>query len=126
VGAKTVLLVDGDGDSRTVYRIVLEHHGFRVLEAADGDAALQVAATQDIVALVTELTLRLVDGHTLLRRLRSDPRTRELCVVVVTARALQEDRIRAERAGCTRFLVKPLEPQQLVREIESALGLSGE
>lgn len=124
VGANTVLLVDGDRDTRAVYRIVLEHHRFTVLEAEDGELALRMVAECRPDVVVTELTLRLVDGHTLLERVRSDPRTADACVLVVTARGLQEDRERAEQAGCTRFLVKPLEPQQLLHEIRRTLEQS--
>lgn len=116
MSAKRVLIVDGDGDSRAVYRILLQHHGFEVFEAEDGAAALHAVAAAPIDVVVMELTLRRLDGHALLERLVSaSPR---LCVLVVTARALEADRLRAERAGCMRYLTKPLEPQALVRQVQ--------
>jgi two-component system, OmpR family, phosphate regulon response regulator PhoB len=121
--AKRILIVDGDADSRLVYRIMLEHRGYDVDVVEDGESALQYVRQQPVDAVVTELTLRLVDGHTLLERLRADERTRDLCVVVLTARALDRDRARAEQAQCARFLVKPLEPNRLVREMEALIGL---
>jgi CheY-like chemotaxis protein len=111
------MLVDGDQDSRSVYRIVLTYHGYDVIEVADGESALVALQQDPCDVVVTELTLRLLDGHRLLERLRQDERTRDICVVVVTARGLEEDRERAEEAGCNRFLLKPLEPQALLREI---------
>lgn len=121
VGARTVLLVDGDRDSRAVYRIVLEHAGFAVLEAADGDTALRLAGAQPVDVVVMELTLRRMGGHAFLERIRQLEHLKRTCVLVVTARGLQEDRARAEQAGCTRFLVKPLEPQQLLRQVRDTL-----
>ncbi|CAN5635389.1 N/A [soil metagenome] len=126
VGAKRVMIVDGDGDSRSVYRIVLQYYGYEVMEADNGEAALAMVEQTAFDVVVTELTLRLVDGHTLVERLREHDRTRDTCIMVVTARGLQEDRERAEQAGCTRFLTKPLEPQALLREIEHALKELGQ
>jgi two-component system, OmpR family, response regulator len=125
VSVQRVLIVDGDSDSRIVYRIVLQHHGYDTLEAEDGEAALRMIEAAPVHVVVTELTLRLVDGHTLVERLRARPDTQDICIIVVTARGLQEDRARAFRAGCTRFLLKPLEPQVLVREIGAALASQG-
>lgn len=121
VDATRVLIVDGDRDSRTVYRILLEHRGYAVQEAADAESAFEAAAA-GVDAVIMELTLPGTDGHELLQRLRADDRTRTLCIVVLTARGLQDDRERAERRGCTRYLLKPLEPIALVTELESALG----
>ncbi|HSJ26437.1 MAG TPA: response regulator [Longimicrobiales bacterium] len=119
MGARRILLVDGDSDSRSIYRIMLKHSGYDVVEVEDGHGAL-VATLADCDAVVMELTLRGPDGHSLLAELlRKQP---ALCVVVLTARALEEDRERAVRAGCRRYLTKPLEPQQLVRELDELLG----
>jgi two-component system, OmpR family, phosphate regulon response regulator PhoB len=123
LGAKRVVLVDGDPDSRSVYSIVLTYHGYSVEAYADGAVALCALEEEhpaDVV--VTELTLRQVDGHTLIERLRAAERTREVSIIVVTARGLKEDRQRAEQAGCTRFMLKPVEPQALAREVEAVLS----
>lgn len=119
MGAKRILLVDGDRDSRSIYRIMLEHRGYDVAEVEDGRGAL-AAAGEAYDAIVMELTLRDPDGHVVLAELvHTHP---SLCVVVLTARALDEDRDRAVAAGCSRYLTKPLEPQQLVRELDELLG----
>lgn len=118
---RRVLIVDADVDNRAVYRILLEHRGYSVTEAIDAEAAF-AEAVRGVRAVIMELTLPGSDGHDLLHRLRGDDRTRGLCVVVLTARGLQEDRERAERRGCTRFLVKPVQPKVLVDELELALG----
>lgn len=125
LGAKRVMLVDGDGDSRSVYRIVLQHHGYEVEETDDGARALAQLLEGGFDVVVTELTLRVLDGHTLVERLRLEERTQSLCVLIVTARGLQEDEERARQAGCHRYLVKPLEPQALLREIEMVLKQRG-
>jgi CheY-like chemotaxis protein len=122
VGAKRILIVDGDADTRTVYRTMLQHSGYDVVEVEDGEAAVRHVAEQPVDAVVMELTLRLVDGHTLLKRLRSDERTRDVCAIVITARPLEDDRRLAELAGCQRFLVKPVAPQELLHEVRALVS----
>ena len=119
--ARRILIADSDGDSRTVYRVVLQHHGFDVVDAEDGVTALDRARAGDIAMVVTELTLRALDGHTLLERLMADAATAHIRVVVLTARGLQEDRERAVRAGCAAYLTQPMLPMALVEQIRSLL-----
>lgn len=115
----TVLVIDGDEDSRTVYRPLLEASGLEVLEARDGTAGLSLAREHVPDVVVTELTLSGVDGFTLISQLRE--RLRDVVVVVLTARRVPEDRDRAERAGCTLFLEKPVPPQVLLGTVVSLL-----
>jgi DNA-binding response OmpR family regulator len=117
MAGKRILIVDGDPDSRLVYRILLQHHGYIVDEAVDGGEAERRLAATGYDVVVTELTLRSLDGHALIERLRVH--SPELCLIVLTARSLEEDRRRAQAAGCARYLVKPLEPQQLLCEIRA-------
>jgi two-component system, cell cycle response regulator DivK len=117
VAAHRILIADSDGDSRTVYRIVLQHHGYDVLDAADGPSALRLAQSGAVALVITELTLRALDGHSLLEALMSDEKTAHIRVIVLTARALREDRERARNAGCVAFLTKPLQPTELLGEV---------
>jgi CheY-like chemotaxis protein len=122
LGARRILIVDGDDDSRAVYRIMLQHHGYEVLESERGDGVLEVLEREVVDAIVMELTLQGTDGHCLLRRLRSEPRFRDLCVIVATARALKSERAQAESNGCTLFLAKPVEPHELIRRVRALVG----
>lgn len=117
----TVLVIDGDDDSRVVYRPLLETAGLEVLEAADGAAGLSLARERVPDVVVTELTLSGLDGLTVIRLLRE--RLRDVRVVVLTARGQPEDRQEAEQAGCALFLQKPVSPQLLAREVMALLDL---
>jgi CheY-like chemotaxis protein len=119
VGAKRILIVEGDGDSRSVYGIMLQHRGYEVAEAVDGHSALRQVSSSDWDVVIMELTLRGLDGHQLLAQLLGE--RPHLRVVVLTARVLGEDRDRALSAGCRKYLTKPLEPHRLVREVEALL-----
>lgn len=116
----TVLVIDADEDSRSVYRPLLEANGIEVLEATDGMAGLSLAREHVPDVVVTELTLSGVDGFTLINQLRE--RLRDVAVLVLTARRVPGDRDRAQEAGCTMFLEKPVAPQVLVDNVVSLLG----
>jgi two-component system cell cycle response regulator DivK len=122
LSAKRVLLVDGDSDSRTVYRILLQHHGYDVVDTSSGEEGIRMALAGGLAAVVTELTLEHVDGHTLLTEIRADASMATLCVIVLTARVVPDERARAMRAGCTRFLAKPIEPRDLVAVLRELIG----
>jgi len=119
---KTILLVDGDSDSRIVYRTILRHHGFDVVEAADGQAGLELARKVVPALVITELTVPKLGGLDLIRQLRALPETHAALLLVLTAIALESERIRAEAAGCTKFLTKPIEPQVLLQEVRLLLS----
>lgn len=122
MSAKRVLIVDGDPDTRAVCRMILEHRGYEVREAADGEAALAEVRASSYPVVITELTLAKLDGQALLERLNADPGTASSRIIILTARALAEERVRAERAGCAAFLTKPIEPLTLVERVERLWG----
>jgi DNA-binding response OmpR family regulator len=122
LGAKRILLIDGDADSRAVYRIVLQHRGYDVHEAETGADGYAAAVTLRPAVIVMELTLKSEDGYSVVERLRSNALTRESCIVIATARALRDDEVRAAALGCSLFLLKPVEPKLLVTEIDRLTG----
>lgn len=110
----SVLLVEDDRDGRRMYAEWLTHAGFRVDEAHNGLQALERAfdATPDVV--VTDLNIPGIDGFELTRRLKQDPRTRDVPVLAVTGyAAFASDPGRARRAGCDAVLPKPCTPDDL-------------
>ena len=120
----TVLLVEHRLDDRSMYADYLQHHGFKLVEAATTDEGLRRAADVDIV--VTGIRVAgSFDGLELVRRLRANSPTAAKLVIVLTAWALNPAREQALAAGCDRFLAKPCLPQTLVHEIRSALRAAG-
>jgi two-component system, cell cycle response regulator DivK len=117
-----VLLVDDDRDGRRLYAQWLTDAGFRVQEAHNGLQALERAfdARPDIV--VTDLHIPGIDGFELARRLKQDPRTRDVPVLAVTGYvAFASDPGRALRAGCDAVLPKPYSPEDLEAAIRNLI-----
>jgi CheY-like chemotaxis protein len=117
---ETVLLVQADDDNREMYAGALQRDGFRLLLAATARDALRAAPDAD--AIVTGILLRgEMDGVEMVRRLKADERTKAIPVIVVTSCCWPNERLRAERAGCTLFFGKPCLPHEVVDGIRRAL-----
>jgi two-component system cell cycle response regulator DivK len=121
----TVLLVDDDEDNRRIYSDLLEREGYRVLQAADGQAAVALAREARPDVVVMDLAMPRMDGCEAATRLKADPETRPIPVLALTAHILDDMQERALAAGCEAFLEKPLEPRQLLAEVRRALGEPG-
>lgn len=105
----TVLVVEDYEDSRFTMRIGLEEQGFRVLEAADGDEAIEVALRERPPVILMDLSLPGLDGLEATRRIRSNPETRETLIVAVTAHIEADYRTKALEAGCNAYVTKPID-----------------
>jgi len=113
-----VLLVEDDAETRLAYRALLEHAGWSVYEASDGEQALQMVDSALPCVAVIDISIPGIDGWETTRRLKLDERTRDVPVLLVTGHALDEDRQRARDLGCSGYLVKPVPPSRFVEEIE--------
>jgi CheY-like chemotaxis protein len=84
-----ILVVDDDPDTRRLFRFVLEQAGHQVVEAANGEAALDLITPNPLPDLITtDLTMPLMTGEGLIERLRSEPRTSSIPIVVVSSNPL--------------------------------------
>lgn len=114
----SVLLVEDADDEREMYAASLQLRGYGILETRNGDDAIRLATQLRPFVIVTDVVLQgTIDGFTLTRSLKDDPRTRDTPVIVLTGRVFEKDRDTAARAGCDLLLRKPCSPDALVRSI---------
>lgn len=123
---KTVLLVEDNDDNRLVYRTILEHVGYRVLEARDGEEGVSRAKADRPDIILMDISIPKIDGWEATRRLKADPATQGTPIIALTAHALEEDRLKAQKAGCDGYLAKPVEPRRVVQEVERFVGPAGQ
>lgn len=118
-----VLIVDDEPDVRALVRSSLSfaRQDLTPLEAADGDEALSMIYTERPDIVVLDLALPRRDGFALLEQVRQKS---DLPIIVLTARGLEEDKIKGLRLGADDYLTKPFSPQELVARIESVLRRS--
>jgi CheY-like chemotaxis protein len=119
----SVLLVEDDQAGRRLYAEWLTQAGFTVKQAHNGLQALEQALENVPDVVVTDLHIPGIDGFELTRRLRLDPRTRNIPVVAVTGyAAFAADPARAQRAGCNTILEKPCSPDDLESAIRALIA----
>ena len=123
VDGHVALVVDDDPDIALVCTLQLESAGFTVLEAADGASAVEVARAELPSVILLDYMLPDFDGVEVMRRLRQHPDTRDIPVVMLTARTHERDQRAAWKAGVTDFITKPFDGDKLVQVVRSAAGL---
>ena len=116
-----VLVVDDYPDGREVCAEYLSFSGFRVLQAADGQEALDLAFAERPDLILMDLSLPGMDGWEATRRLKADPRTASTPVIALTAHALASHAASARAAGADAVVTKPFLPNELVAEVRRHL-----
>ena len=119
---KTVLLVEDNEDNLVVYRTILEHVGYVVIEARDGEEGVSRARSDLPDIILMDISIPKMDGWEATERLKGSDDTSAIPIIALTAHALEEDRAKAMRAGCDGYLAKPVEPRRVVQEVEKFIG----
>lgn len=118
----TILLVEDNPDNRAIYLVALEHYGYSVLEAQDGEEAIRLAREEHPDLILMDVSIPKIDGWEATRILKADPATRAIPILALTAHALAADRAKAVEVGCDAYLAKPIEPRRVAEEIERHLS----
>lgn len=125
----TVLLVDDRYDLLASHGAFLEQHGYRVLTAADGDYAVELARNHHPSVILLDHSLPKRSGIEVARDLKRDPSTADIPIVLMTAHSYGAVGSSAMAAGCTAFLAKPCDPSRVLKEVvrlAPAGGVGGE
>ncbi len=122
---KTILIVEDNEDNLMVYRTILEHVGYGVIEARDGEEGIARAREHHPDLILMDISIPKIDGWEATRRLKEEEDTREIPIIALTAHALEEDREKALRVGCDGYLAKPVEPRRVVEEVQRYVGPAG-
>lgn len=116
-GSGRVLVVDDTDQIRTLIRVNLELEGYEVIEAHDGDEALEILSDDsqplpDVITVDALMPRR--DGWWTVSMIRADPVLAEIPIIMVTASVQSHHRAQAEQAGVDGFVAKPFEPDELL------------
>jgi DNA-binding response OmpR family regulator len=120
-GARRILIVEDFADSRDMYVEFLAAHGYEVSGAEDGLEALRLADETRPDLVVLDVALPKLDGFSVLRRLRADPRFAQTPVITLSASVANDYRQQALEAGATEALEKPCLPDELLAAVRKAL-----
>ena len=120
---KRVLIVEDQADIRELIRMTLEIEDFDILEAADGDAGLDLAnRLQPDLVLLDIMMPGQLDGFAVCDRIKGDPRLRATRVVFLSAKGQDADKRQGKQSGGDGYLTKPFSPKQLLEVVNRQLS----
>ena len=120
--APVVLVADDDEDIRRLVAFRLERAGYEVVEAADGEQALQVCSEMRPDLAVLDVMMPKLTGYDVTRRIREDEALRAMPVILLTARVQDGDVAQGFEAGADDYIKKPFSPQELRARVQAILG----
>ena len=120
--SKTILVCDDDPLLVDLLRFRLGSRGFTVITARDGGEAMVLVAKSPPDAVVLDAMMPVIDGYEVLRRLRSDPATAGIPVVMLSARKGESDIVGGLELGADDYMIKPFIPEELVMRLTRLVG----
>jgi two-component system cell cycle response regulator DivK len=118
---KSVMVVEDFEDNRFMMRRLLEMSGYRVLEAINGEEAVEMARRENPSLILMDLSLPLLDGLAATRRIRQYPELRAVPIIAVSAHDTADFHAEALAAGCNDYVTKPIDFGQLEALLSSLL-----
>ncbi len=116
-----VLIVEDEADIVTLLKYNLEKDSFRVVTATDGEEALLLAGEQTPHIVLLDWMLPLMSGLEVCRQLRRNAKTRDIPIIMLTARGEEGDRVRGLNSGADDYITKPFSPTELVARMRAVL-----
>jgi DNA-binding response OmpR family regulator len=118
-----VLVVDDEVYILHILDFSLGAEGFDVITAADGEQALSRARSERPDLIVMDIMMPRLDGYETCQRLKTDPATKDIPILLLSARGREEDRKRGMEAGASDYMTKPFSPNKLIARVTEMLGI---
>ena len=118
----TILYVEDNPDNRMLVRRILLSEDYALLEATDAKDALNVLKTAQPDLILMDINMPDMDGYTLTAKIKSLPGFERVPILAVTANVMRGDKEKTLEAGCDGYIQKPLDIEQLTREIEKFIS----
>jgi two-component system chemotaxis response regulator CheY len=118
----TILAVDDSASMRQMVSFTLKGAGYDVIEAEDGQKALDKAKTSAVDLVLTDVNMPVMDGIELVRNLRTLPEYKFTPILMLTTESAGDKKVQGKNAGATGWLVKPFNPEQLLATIKKVMG----
>jgi two-component system phosphate regulon response regulator PhoB len=118
---KRVLIADDEPGIRRLIRMTLESDEYEIIEATNGDEALELARLHKPALVLLDVMMPRRGGFEICRDLKADPATASITVVLLTARAQESDQDEGHEAGADDYIMKPFSPVALMRKVDEIL-----
>lgn len=117
----SILAVDDSASMRQMVSFTLKNAGFQVTEAVDGQDAWEKASSRDFSLVLTDQNMPRMDGISLTRKLRDNPKFRNTPILILTTESSDQMKQAGRNAGATGWLVKPFDPTKLLEVIKKVI-----
>jgi len=117
-----ILIIEDNEKNRKLVRDVLQHRGYRTLEAETGEDGVRLAREHHPALVLMDIQLPGIDGITALGQLRGDTATRGIPVIAVTASAMTHDRQKIMAAGFDGYQTKPINVREFLAAVDATVG----
>jgi len=124
MGAKILYIEDNPGNRTLVQRILLVED-YDVFEAEDGPTGIEIALREKPDLILMDMNLPDIDGYELTRRMRAIPELTNIPIIAMTANVMQGDREKTLAAGCSGYIPKPIDVDELPNQIARFLKVKG-
>lgn len=121
---RTILIIDDEVNARKLAKMLLEREGFTVFTAGNGEEGLTLAKVERPDVILLDIIMPKMSGHEVLQRLKQDPDTRAISIIVLTAKVADRDIAMSFQLGAVFHLEKPYEVKDLIQKIHAALALA--
>lgn len=120
----TILCIEDHPDNMTLVRRIFRSDRYNLLEAGNGLQGISLAESNDIDLVLLDINLPDIDGYEVAHRLRTSSKTRlaQIPIIAVTANAMKGDDRKVLEAGCTKYMAKPINIQELMDTVDDLLG----
>lgn len=118
---QNILIVDDSVSMRQMVGYTLRQGGFEVVEAENGQDALNKLGTQKVNLIITDLNMPVMDGITFIQNVRQKPQWKTTPILMLTTEGLNAKKEQGKAAGATGWLVKPFDPQKLLQTVARVL-----
>lgn len=115
--AKTILIVDDSASIRQVVGITLKGAGYDVIEATDGQNALNKLTGQRVHLIISDVNMPVMDGITFLKQVKARPEYKFTPVIMLTTESAEAKKAQGQAAGAKAWVVKPFQPQQMLAAV---------
>ena len=118
----SILAVDDSASMRQMVSFTLKNAGFNVVEAVDGQDAWEKSATRDFDLILTDQNMPRMDGISLTKKLRDNPKFKTTPILILTTESSDQMKQAGRAAGATGWLVKPFDPVGLIEVIQKVIS----
>ncbi|MBN2145345.1 MAG: response regulator [Candidatus Aureabacteria bacterium] len=122
MGEKSILIIDDHGALRYILSFDLQKKGFKTLTAGNGEKGIEIAAAEKPDMILLDAMMPGIDGFETCRRLKLNEVTKNIPIVMVTAKSQRKDVLEGLQSGATSYMVKPFKFEELYNKIVEIVG----